>query len=1464
MVKREEEKNSTRDFAKLAAATGITYLGYRNRGAIARGIRETLSKSTVSLARVTESKTFKGAIGEFKNMSRAAVETYGSQTPARMLKNMMSTSDRDALLKKRLDSYNKALVQRARGTAPKDVAKTQQMLSTLDSNAEQYATIETALQQVKQLAEKNRNKYKEFFGDDVQAVAQVFKENIGLVLHEAGKDGFGGGDELNLAFQKAMLENNHKLAKNKTNVLHFDPNNAKEVETFYLGMMQYAKDVRSSMKGAESSGFKNAYRAAAFHADRGHRLPGKMRPLSAALEKQGLVPLTMGDATEYFVKEENGRQFLTKEAGKDRRFVQDYYSEPTRILAESKYTGQSTFTAESAVAERYIETGKQFGLDEEALKKDRFSHSLFMNPKTNEIINTAAIQENIDGIGDYIQENLQVPFLRMNPLDMTQRHSRMLKRNAESFYVHPAGSPMPFLDQTKLALEKDAVYMRNQNSVVRPTSRSYLQVQDKLIDSLIAKEMQGKSPKESYAIFEKMMGNYTAEEGLSLVNMRSGIYKAHAEGLSGYTNVELEDQGGAIKRLFGLGQEEESLFGRIKRGVQKFGEEEYAENLSDVLLARIEQEGAMGHSASSALIPERSPEYLIDRGYAKLYSNTRNMSDDAANMSYDVLGKALSERLHEDISLWDINSDAGVLEMAEKLFNKAGDLYQRPGKASVKTMQNAVLGEISQTFQYDYLPEQSDFLSRVRYLKDRDILTADTFSEFVEKEERGVRAIDDLKRLIEEYGILVAEEKGIPIKNLVANSLESGTFTKAGQEELNSLRALGQWTYFQKQAQSTTSLERLAENREALYDFYVSNPKDLDGLNLAFRKADPALGSGVGEKMDNLLGKVSHTPIKQHRTLLESINQSWVDMAEVQGDNTDALSESFAIVNGMFQYSKQLPQLLSGPGDNISTLTTGGFFFANRLNTPLEKLGLGLPNRLKSSAPSILFNQWGRRIVLPYMAYQTAKYVDGLTGDFFSDTAADTYVNMHADTNRFKEITGLNDLGRGWERMVPWQEQIDEWLPVKAFNAATFGMFSDFRSGEEVEEDYATGETAVRKGRYWGIGSTSPWFGNKIDRYEPNWYRKIKSDYQFSENMYGSESEYWANNWMPTLTHPLAPLNHFVLDPYHYEKKHALSRPYAITGGFAELDNIPLIGPAIDSVVSGVLKPQITNPRLAKAHRDYLSMYNERLTAAYINMNAGGAVNIGPSGSMVLSSDMFDVNFRDEDGNLDEEALVADEMRYNAERDRMAISIMNDTGIVPTLAANPATAVPTEQMDALRATYGENGVAGVGIAAGNGKASGLARYMLGQMNQKLTDSKTTNRSDQVSQAGTLADPNAYFGIRDAVNQNALLDPNGVARDIAYNAGEFGGMYGFLSKTAFGFEESGRGTTLESSERFSSYNNFFWEKEFGGLGGDLSEIGRRYLPRDPNKDYYNPIRNTMPAWLDLLVSINSLNCWKPLT
>jgi hypothetical protein len=77
--------------------------------------------------------------------------------------------------------------------------------------------------------------------------------------------------------------------------------------------------------------------------------------------------------------------------------------------------------------------------------------------------------------------------------------------------------------------------------------------------------------------------------------------------------------------------------------------------------------------------------------------------------------------------------------------------------------------------------------------------------------------------------------------------------------------------------------------------------------------------------------------------------------------------------------------------------------------------------------------------------------------------------------------------------------------------------------------------------------------------------------------------------------------------------------------------------------------------------------------------------------------------------------------------------------------------------------------------------------------------------------------------------------------------EMAGIYGFSANMLGGIDTNRRSMVLAEASRMTSYNRAFWDMELGGLGGDFSEIFRRYVPRDVNQ-YYNPYRNTMPDWM----------------
>lgn len=1467
----EEEKDGL-SLPKLAGVLGVGYMAYRNRNNLTKQVKKVIGEAGVTLNKAAGNVQFKGKIDELKSLSNAVVDTYGVASPRNIARNIMSPESRKEMLDKNLSAYNKGMKTRLANLSPDDVVRGAETMGSQFTKNSYMAKREASLINMRKTANGSGERYKKALGGNLNDVINIFEENPQLLMKDPLRDakfvkGASGRmdqiDKPNLDFVKAFREYNNN-SKRSIN-LGIDPKDTAQQNKFISTMMGLANDtymktndqvsevsrafatnggLHKISKGNSYYQQKNLYDIATFEGLRNDMREKSQKGFAKVMTDNGHRPVTMQDAQNMTVENVNGKLFAAPTAAKGQtngQTISELFSPNTRVKSASNRVGKSTLTDKNDFASQYIERGVRFGLDKETVGKDVFSNNLFIDPKTGEILDTTGLGKMMKGMGDAFQNNIQVPVIQMNPLDLAQRRSRLANANPPSSVVMPSGSIMAFMDQQKLDTRIGSD-LKNAGAHAHGTNRAYVTMNDKLIDSGLAQELDGLSPADAYKAYQSKINDYVVEDGVRMVNQKTGQYARYGEAVSNRTNIELEDQGGSIKKLFGLGQENETLYGRVKRSVTKFKDPYYGENILDYI-----------DTSATGVDGTLGAEEGMNRLYANLYGRTKDFSPNTREAVYDTLGNLIQQENPgvTGIDLFDMVNDDGVYSVAEQIsasFKNKNQVAEELGGTRSK-IRHQLENQIQQTFDGRYSNNPTTFGDSERYLKSRSIYQSDLVDTLKDNQVNSVSASADLRKLIEQYGVAIADERGVNLTESVLNS--SGAFGQDALEEIGGLRALGQAGYFNTKAEKAVSLEGIVENRMDWRNFYSENKRDREELGASIRRADPWYGTGAGAKQEDLLGSGTYTPIKKHQGPLESINkelsQAAYDLPEGQ---QDAIPEALAVANGLFDYVGGAKTFVAGRNGPITDASMFPWFMANRLDTPLQDLGLGLPNHLKGSAGSILMNQWARRIVLPYAAFQTAKYFDGLTGDAFSDTAADTYVNMHQDVSTLKELTGINDFGRGMDKMMPWLEQVEALPGAKALNFATFGLFSDFRSGEEVSDYYSSGEDPIRKGRYWGLGSNSPWMGNKIDRYEANWYRKMKSDYMFSDNVYGSEKEYWANNWMPTLGNPLAPLKHFVTDPYHYEDKLEESRPFAITGGFNELQAIPLIGPAVDAVVSGVLKPTKVNSRLEKAHEEYLSSYNERLSAAYINMNAGGVVNAGPNGGITLRSDAFNVNFQDEDGMLDEEALVADEMMYNAERDRMAVSLMNDTGIIPQLPGGTiqgGLAVSAEQVETLEQTYGKGNVAGLGTI-GSGRSSATASYLLGQMNARLTDAKTTSRSDQVSNAGTIGDPNLLTDLGSAINLQDLSSMQGPARDLVYNAGEIAGMYGFLSKTAFGFEEGGRGATLQSSEQFGSYQKEFWDAELGGLGGDLSEIGRRYLPRDPNKNYYNPIRNTMPGWM----------------
>lgn len=1033
-----------------------------------------------------------------------------------------------------------------------------------------------------------------------------------------------------------------------------------------------------------------------------------------------------------------------------------------------------------------MSNAEKYGYKKEDMRGLVVDSNWVVNRDTKHVLDATGMQRGMDKTVDFIHQNFQVPFLNFNPIDLFQYGSFKASREAPLFRMFHEGQISGFAGSGYSKMEQ-SFYKRNDGAMQTAFDRKYIYAGGSSYDL----ESLVKQLDEVGDVKKLNMSAGMVEDDLILVSSEFGVPKRFTES---YTNMTQHDGevGWFRDKIWGGRQENESVFTRIGRGLTKSSNPDYGPNLLKRLMTttNLEEVNEVHNKMNS----------LVSRG-------TRGMSHDTRYAWGDELRDVMNKSYGVDIDFHLMaESEDYALDVAQQVRNAA------KGKKNGNTPSGQMIGgaqaKLIDLFK-KYEQDQALFVRQTTTTPEKALISSEMFNIAAVGYDRMVSQTEQLRQSIEQIALASFQlEKGRSVFSHMDDLYREGKIGQDSIRETADLMNMSRLDYFGNALRSAKSTdveeELLVDFREMFQDKGV-----FDSMMGTMKRKDPWYAAGPGDDVVEHYGDGVHFHmIKSHRGFLQSINENLAATPDM-----NAIDKSLAIANGAKDYFGSV--FASNKNmDNVTAGTMVPWFFASRLDDAMSQLGLGLGNKYRGSAASIVMNQWGRRVVLPYVAYQQAMYLDGLTGDFVSDQLSDAYVNMHEDMAGAKEFMGINEIGRSWQRVFAGTDQVGEWIPNKLLNFATMGAFSDFRSAEDVEEYYTSGEDAIRKGRYWGIGSTTPWMGGKIERWQPNWYRRAKSDYKFSENAYGSEEEYFENHWMPTLTNPLAPLRHFFFDRYHYENKHKDERPFAVTGGFAELDNIPLVGPLVDDTIGRIIKPRIEDPRLRKAHREYLEAYNERLASAYTTANSGATLQAMPSGGYNVIDDQVAVEFGGgegfEGGGFGEEGLYVG--------------------------------------DAYAGGGTGDGSGGGAIVTGGGAGAQGARSQLAQMNAAITASSSPIARG-IGSLEDMRDPMFPYDLSGVLNRDSLTNLQyGSYRDVWYNASEIAGIFGFATKASSGFEEGGRGPTLQDSALMSSYNRAFWDMELGGLGGDISEITRRYLARDPNKNYYNPIRNTMPEWM----------------
>jgi hypothetical protein len=231
------------------------------------------------------------------------------------------------------------------------------------------------------------------------------------------------------------------------------------------------------------------------------------------------------------------------------------------------------------------------------------------------------------------------------------------------------------------------------------------------------------------------------------------------------------------------------------------------------------------------------------------------------------------------------------------------------------------------------------------------------------------------------------------------------------------------------------------------------------------------------------------------------------------------------------------------------------------------------------------------------LALEGVKYLDYLsgvpTGGYkTSNLLMDLYGAAKISAQFLREFTGLSPAARYMEDLMPgsMESSASGFIRTIAPIAMALKMaptkegillgaavsliggeipFSGITETPKESMDILSGEQQVpmRSGRYWMLGK-QPFEGGKVSYFAPGMFARMRSEYKYTDTLYGSQSEYFRNtSFLPT------PSNLFRV-------------PELVGNLLSPIQNIPLIGSVVEHMplIGSMFDPQGAE-FLAQKHR---------------------------------------------------------------------------------------------------------------------------------------------------------------------------------------------------------------------------------------------------------------------------------------
>lgn len=599
-------------------------------------------------------------------------------------------------------------------------------------------------------------------------------------------------------------------------------------------------------------------------------------------------------------------------------------------------------------------------------------------------------------------------------------------------------------------------------------------------------------------------------------------------------------------------------------------------------------------------------------------------------------------------------------------------------------------------------------------------------------------------------------------------------------------------------------------------------------------------------------------------------------------------------VKDFLDVSEISKQMMAGTKhmEDFSALTAyGSYMLPYRLQSALGQVGLGFSDDSMKSGMHLWGNLMAKRVVPIVGGFSVYEYLDYNIERATGESLMDRYEIHRADQDiraaQEREKMGIDMEAMERQRLLtPGAEQWGEFPELTVPIAGDIGLGHamsevmglvgpnisiddrDTMTEEEVREDLVTGNEAVRKGRWWLFGSSTPYAGDRIEYFAPNAYRRAVSDYEYTDVMYGDGNERWKNSWFPTFENPLGALGYVVgtADPYWFENMHYHDRPYLVSGGLFD-PNMPFLGDVGNMTVGALIKPQIT------MHEEYLNrdgtinfMANEtrsfedpllKITGngRYENLQKVTAADMGVSSTADIGyfeagyalSSAYGLGLGDGLGGGETYGTGGTAPGAPSGVPQEIDTVRGETDGLPD---DEAARVPERSGNVYKTVTADGYYDAIAMSEGGYTETGFVdKHMSSRKPIEYVDGMPSVAVRDNSYRTNSVDQQIY---QQTLLENAV-DPRSASwrmQELGQNWWEPHGVYAWLLKDELMGNDpyTNRAVMADASEAYAPSERF-WDNSLGSFGGELSEIMRRFIRKDDGMlEQVNPVKNTMPDWM----------------